>query len=83
MVAAIGLVNYTYKFVVALFMTPFLYLIHNIIDKYLGKELTFKMLTNAAKDEGQFSSFTGIPFFLKVCIPKIVYFDNISMFFSQ
>ena len=52
MVAAIGLVNYTYKFIVALFMTPFLYLVHNIIDKYLGKELTFKMLTNAAKDEG-------------------------------
>lgn len=52
MVAAIGLVNYTYKFVVAMLMTPFLYLIHNVIDRFLGKELSAKMLANAAKDEG-------------------------------
>lgn len=33
MVAAIGLVNYAYKFVVAVVMTPLLYWIHNLIDK--------------------------------------------------
>jgi len=50
MVAAIGLVNYTYKFVVALLMTPFLYLVHALIDWFLGKDLAGKMMADAAKD---------------------------------
>lgn len=49
MVAAIGLVNYTYKFIVALLMTPVLYLVHAVIDRYLGKELATKLVTEAAK----------------------------------
>lgn len=49
MVAAIGLVNYTYKFFVAIIMTPLLYLVHNIIDRYLGKDLAHKLIANAAK----------------------------------
>ena len=52
MVAAIGLVNYSYKFVVAMLMTPFLYLVHNLIDRFLGVDLSVKMLANAANDEG-------------------------------
>ena len=48
MVAAIGLVNYTYKFVVALLMTPILYLVHGIIDQYLGKELAAKLVSEAS-----------------------------------
>ena len=51
MVAAIGIVNYTYKFLVAILMTPLLYVVHGIIDRYLGKELTQKLLLSAAKDE--------------------------------
>ncbi|WP_374164706.1 queuosine precursor transporter [Arcticibacter sp. MXS-1] len=47
MVAAIGLVNYSYKFAVALLMTPVLYLLHALIDKYLGKELSEKMTISA------------------------------------
>lgn len=47
MVAAIGLVNYTYKFIIALLMTPILYIVHNIIDKYLGTELS-QQLRNVA-----------------------------------
>lgn len=43
MVAAIGLVGYFYKFVVAILMTPVLYLIHGLIDRYLGKDLSAKM----------------------------------------
>jgi len=50
MVAAIGLVNYTYKFIIALLMTPILYLVHNIIDKYLGKDLSHLLMENAAKE---------------------------------
>lgn len=48
MVAAIGLVNYTYKFVVAILMTPLLYFVHDIIDRYLGKELSQKLISDAA-----------------------------------
>jgi len=50
MVAAIGLVNYTYKFLVAILMTPVLYIVHNIIDRYLGKELSTKLVNMAGRD---------------------------------
>lgn len=50
MVAAIGLVNYTYKFIVAVLMTPILYLVHALIDGYLGKDLAQKLIDGAAKD---------------------------------
>ena len=50
MVAAIGMVNYTYKFLVAILMTPILYIIHSIIDRYLGKDLSHRLLDSAAKD---------------------------------
>lgn len=49
MVAAIGLVGYTYKFVIALAMTPILYLIHGIIDGYLGKDLAHRMIKMAGR----------------------------------
>lgn len=49
MVAAIGLVNYTYKFLVAILMTPLLYLVHGIIDKYLGKDLSDKLILEAGQ----------------------------------
>jgi hypothetical protein len=49
MVAAIGIVNYSYKFVVAILMTPLLYGVHRIIDKYLGTELSSKLIAEARK----------------------------------
>lgn len=49
MVAAIGLVNYLYKFLVAVSLTPILYVIHSVIDKYLGKELATKMVKEAGE----------------------------------
>ncbi|TCC90403.1 VUT family protein [Pedobacter frigiditerrae] len=49
MVAAIGLVGYTYKFVVALLMTPILYLVHGVIDGYLGKDLAHRMIKMAGR----------------------------------
>lgn len=49
MVAAIGLVNYTYKFIVAILMTPLLYGVHKIIDSYLGKGLSAKLIAEAAR----------------------------------
>ena len=49
MVAAIGLVNYTYKFVVAILMTPILYVVHSFINGYLGKDLSQRMIKMAGK----------------------------------
>lgn len=36
-VIAVGIINYIYKFCVAVLVTPILYVIHYIIDTYLGK----------------------------------------------
>lgn len=46
-VVAVGSVNYTYKFFVALLMTPIIYFAHNMIDKYLGKEHAHQMIEEA------------------------------------
>ena len=47
LVLAICCVNYIYKFTIAILITPLLYLIHNLIEKYLGKELATKMKEQA------------------------------------
>jgi uncharacterized integral membrane protein (TIGR00697 family) len=49
MVAAIGLVGYTYKFVIAIMMTPILYLVHALIDNYLGRDLAQRMIKMAGR----------------------------------
>jgi len=48
LVFAIGTVNLIYKFVVAIVLTPVIYLAHEIIDRYLGEELAQKMKDEAA-----------------------------------
>ncbi|MCB0735725.1 MAG: queuosine precursor transporter [Flavobacteriales bacterium] len=48
-VLAIGLVGYLYKFIVAIVLTPLLYLIHGIIDRYLGHEEAHQMMEEAAR----------------------------------
>lgn len=47
LVLAVGVVNYTYKFIMALLLTPVLYLVHELIERYLGKELADKMKRDA------------------------------------
>ncbi len=47
-VLAIGTVNYMYKFVVAVALTPVLYIAHGIIDNYLGKEQAETITEEAA-----------------------------------
>jgi queuosine precursor transporter len=47
MVLAVGLVNYLYKFLVAICMTPVIYLIHDIIDRYLGKKESAELIKEA------------------------------------
>lgn len=50
LVIAIGIVNYLYKFSIAVILTPLLYLLHHYIDKYLGKELSEKLQIEAAAE---------------------------------
>lgn len=47
---AVGLVNYIYKFIVAILMTPVIYFVHYIIEKYLGKEQAAEMKKAAMQD---------------------------------
>jgi len=49
LVLAIGVVNYIYKFVMAVLMTPLIYLLHIIIDRYLGDELAAELKDYALK----------------------------------
>jgi len=49
-VLAVGLVNYIYKFVVAVILTPLLYVAHYLIDNYLGDELSQEMMQEAGED---------------------------------
>ncbi len=50
LVLAIGTVNYIYKFVMAIVLTPAIYLAHFLIDRYLGIELATKMKQEAHFD---------------------------------
>ncbi|GGZ31438.1 membrane protein [Echinicola pacifica] len=45
---AVGIINYIYKFSVAILLTPLLYLGHKLIDNYLGKEFAARMAEEAA-----------------------------------
>ncbi len=47
---AVGIVNYIYKFLVAILLTPVIYLIHGWIEKYLGHELAAEMKKGAMRE---------------------------------
>ena len=47
-VTSVGIINYIYKFAIAILLTPLIYLAHNLIDKYLGKELSEEMMREAS-----------------------------------
>lgn len=53
-ILAVGTMNYIYKFVVAIVLTPLLYLAHFFIDRYLGIEAADKMTEEASKDTSIF-----------------------------
>lgn len=46
-ILAVGSVNYIYKFAVAILVTPVIYLLHFLIDAYLGKEKSDEMIREA------------------------------------
>jgi hypothetical protein len=47
---AVGSVNYAYKFVAAIALTPVIYLAHFAIDRYLGSAIATELKTAAAAD---------------------------------
>ncbi len=51
---AIGTVNYAYKFLVALALTPAIYGVHWVIDRYLGDELATRLKQQATIDRADF-----------------------------
>ncbi len=48
-ILAIGITNYLYKFVVALLLTPLVYIGHYLIDRYLGKAEALRISEEAAE----------------------------------
>ncbi len=59
LIFAIGIMNYTYKFVMAIILTPLIILIEKRLEKYFGHELTHKMKKAAMGQEDD--GFTNIP----------------------
>lgn len=53
-VIAVGLINYIYKFFVAIVLTPAIYLAHHLIDRYLGKENAEQMTEEATQGSQSF-----------------------------
>ncbi|MEO7176555.1 MAG: queuosine precursor transporter [Saprospiraceae bacterium] len=51
LVFAIGIVNYIYKFGMALILTPVIYWVHTMVEKYLGHELATQMKSEAMRPE--------------------------------
>jgi queuosine precursor transporter len=49
-VIAVGIVNYIYKFSVAILLTPMLYIGHGLINRYLGETLALQLTEEAADD---------------------------------
>ena len=48
---AVGTVNYMYKALVALLLTPVIYIVHNLIEKYLGHTVSAEMKRAAMGEE--------------------------------
>jgi len=53
-VLKVGTNNYIYKFIVAIAITPIIYLGHFLIDRYLGKEAAEKIADEASQDRTLF-----------------------------
>ena len=53
-VISVGIMNYIYKFIIAIAVTPLLYVGHFFIDRYLGKEIATEMSDEASVDRSFF-----------------------------
>lgn len=50
LVLAVSIVNYIYKFLMALLITPVIYLVHAAVEKYLGEEYATHLKEEAMKE---------------------------------
>jgi queuosine precursor transporter len=55
-VIAIGIMNYIYKFTVAIGLTPLIYFAEHRIEKYLGKDVAKRMKRSAMGEEDEFAN---------------------------
>jgi len=53
-VVSVGIINYIYKFIIAVVLTPLLYIAHYIIDRYLGEKQSHNLMEEAAKQSESF-----------------------------
>jgi uncharacterized integral membrane protein (TIGR00697 family) len=53
-IISVGIINYIYKFAIAIILTPLLYVAHYFIDIYLGREVAEKMADEAGEDHSIF-----------------------------
>lgn len=53
-ILSVGFNQYIYKFIMAIVMTPLIYLAHFLIDRYLGEEESEQMIEEAASDRSFF-----------------------------
>lgn len=49
-ILAVTLFNYAYKFIIAIIITPLIYLAHWLMEIYLGKEVVHNMVTRTKED---------------------------------
>lgn len=49
-IVSIGMVNYAYKFTMAIALTPVIYLAHGVIERYLGQDTAERMRKSAMGD---------------------------------
>jgi uncharacterized integral membrane protein (TIGR00697 family) len=50
LVLSVCIGNYIYKFIVAVLMTPVIYAVHGMIERYLGEKTASEMKKSALKD---------------------------------
>jgi queuosine precursor transporter len=51
---SVGIINYIYKFIMAIALTPILYVAHYFIDMYLGQDVADRMAEEAGEDRSIF-----------------------------
>jgi hypothetical protein len=54
LIFAIGTTKYIYKFIMAIALTPLIYIVHIVIDEYLGEETATRLKQHAMQDRRTF-----------------------------
>ena len=54
LILVIGTTKYVYKFIMAIALTPLIYIVHILIDEYLGEETATRLKQHAMPDKRTF-----------------------------